>query len=84
MSVLKGREYSNGKYTFSLECDIPSWLLWVYYDGKPLMLSSDPDRQVCKHLGDGKEPSKAHIYNFMNKFVSDESYRNEYISGKRC
>lgn len=47
------------------------------------MVNGDPDKQVCKWLGDGKEPSKAHIYNFMNKFVNDESYRNEYLNGKR-
>ena len=83
MSVLKGKSYTKGKYTFSLECDVPDWNLWVYCNDEPLMVNGDPDKQVCKWLGDGKEPNKGHLYKFMDKFVRDEEYRNEYINGKR-
>ena len=83
MSVLKGKSYTKGKYTFSLECDIPDWNLWVYCNDEPLMVNGDPDKKFCKWLCDGKEPNKGHLYNFMDKFVRDEEYRNEYINGKR-
>ena len=66
-----------------IECDIPDWQVWVYYDGKPLMINDDSDRQVCKWLGDDMELNKGHLYNFINKFVNDEDYRNDYINGIR-
>lgn len=33
MSVLQGKSYTKGEYTFSLECDVPIWKLWVYHNG---------------------------------------------------
>ena len=54
MSVLQGKSYTKGKYTFSLDCDVPDQNLWVYYNNEPLMVNGDPDKHVCKWLGAGK------------------------------
>lgn len=41
------------------------------------------DIQVRKWMGNDLNLNSAHLYNFIAKFVRDEKYRNEYISGKR-
>lgn len=83
MSILQMDDtIKRGQYEFSVECDIPDWIVWVYKDGKPLKVKGT-DRQIRKWLGDSNRLNERYLYNFIDKFVSDEEYRNEYISGER-
>lgn len=82
MSRLEGETIKKGDYSFVIICDIPDWNVWVRYKGKPLMVENT-DIQVHKWMGDKMDINGAYLKNFINKFVNDENYRNEYITGKR-
>lgn len=84
MSIIPGETIKRVRYSFEIECNIPDWGVWVYFDGEPLWVKGKEEEvQVYKWLGDNMRLNTSHLYNFINKFVRDEAYRNKYLNGER-
>lgn len=76
-------EIEKGDYKFSLDTFLgdpaANICCWVYYKGKPLNIEGTNDQVHKVFPQDHGSVNRSHLYNFINKFIKDEAYRNQYV-----
>ena len=74
------RDIEKNGYKFVMEFDTGGanggdYTCWIYYHGKPLLKANN--YQVRKDFGTKFNPY--HFKRFVDKFISDEEYRNKMM-----
>ena len=76
-------EIEKGDYKFSLDTFLgdpaENFFCWVYKNVKPLNIVVKNDQVHKVFPQDHGSVNRSHLYNFINKFIKDEAYRNQYV-----